>query len=92
MQDIKLKGPTVINGAVRYPTEGAIPVSTDEAERQRELGNVDDETSDEDLDKLKADELRDLAKDEGVDLGQATKKADMIAAIVAHRAAAEQGE
>ena len=38
------------------------------------------------LDALKVQELKDLAADEGVDLGSATTKAPIIAAIRAHRA------
>lgn len=56
-----------------------------------EIHEVDDENDGEasggdGLDALKVQELKDLAADEGVDLGSATTKAPIIAAIRAHRA------
>ncbi|HEX8382444.1 MAG TPA: hypothetical protein VF592_03615 [Sphingomonas sp.] len=85
MQTIKLKGPAVINGAVRYPAEGAIPVSDGEAKKQRDAENVDDGESD-DLDGKSVADLKKIAEQDGIDLGEATKKTDIIAAIRAHRA------
>lgn len=90
MPDIQLKGPAIINGAVRYPVEGAISVTDDDARTQRENDNVDDgdDADDDDgLDRTKVEDLKKLAEEEGVDLGDATKKADIITAIRAHRAA-----
>lgn len=88
MPEIKLNGPAVVNGAIRYPTEGLIPVNDVEAERLFKGGFLDlDEDDGDDLADEKVDDLKSLAELEGVDLGAATKKADIIAAIRAHRAA-----
>jgi hypothetical protein len=92
MQTVKLKGPAVIDGIVRHPAEGPIDVRDDVAERLLEQGILDDEASfeNDDLASLKVADLKQLAEDEGVDLGDATKKDDIIAAITAHRAAAAE--
>lgn len=45
-------------------------------------GEKPDETK---LEDLTVQELRDLAEEQGIDLGDATKKADIIAAIELHR-------
>lgn len=99
MPEIFLNGPAVINGAVRYPVEGAIPVTDEQAETLLANGQIDEEKTFADaedkhqdgdiLDGLKVDELKKLASDEEIDLGDATKKDDIIAAIRAHRAAAK---
>lgn len=89
MPEIKLNGPAVVNGAIRYPTEGLIPVAEAEAERLYDGGflDLDDDDDDDDgLDGEKVNDLKSLAELEGVDLGDASKKADIIAAIRAHRA------
>jgi hypothetical protein len=92
MPDVKLNGPAVIDGAVRYPVEGPIFVSDDEAERLLENGNLDEEApfSDDDLEKLKVEGLKQIAAEEQVDLTGITKKPDIIAAIRAKRAPAPQ--
>ena len=97
MKIVNLIGPAVIAGAVRYPVEGALTVSDAEAEQLQESGRLDgdpedlpgeDEEDDDDgLDALKADELKSLAKDEGIDLGSANTKPAMVAAIRAAHAA-----
>jgi len=97
MKIVNLIGPAVIAGAVRYPVEGALTVSDAEAEQLRESGRLEgdpedlpgEEGEDEDdgLEALKADELKSLAKDEGIDLGSANTKPAMVAAIRAARAA-----
>jgi hypothetical protein len=88
MPEVQLKGPRVINGAVRYPVEGLIPVSDDEYDRLVEANAIatDDDEIGDDLDDMKVDDLKSTAELEGVDLGEASKKADIIAAIRAHRA------
>ncbi len=97
MRLIQIVAVAVVAGAVRHAIEGPIPVREDEeAERLVELGLAEfadevadgDEGDDEDLDAMQVPDLKKLAADEGVDLGSATKKADIIAAINAHRAAA----
>jgi hypothetical protein len=99
MRLIQIVAVAVVAGAVRHAIEGPIPVRDDEeAERLVELGLAEfadevadgDEGDDEDLDAMQVADLKKLAEDEGVDLGSATKKADIIAAINAHRAAAGQ--
>lgn len=88
----------IVAGAARYAIEGPIPVRDDnEAKRLVEdlkLAEYADEDEDseggegETLEDMSVPDLKKLAADEGVDLGTATKKADIIAAINAHRAAA----
>jgi len=88
MREVTLNTPRVINGAVRYPVEGPIPVSDDEYERLAEAKAIDEGDDDDgDLSSKTVVELKELAEEEGVDLGGDTKKADIIAAITAHRAA-----
>ncbi|WP_428968271.1 hypothetical protein ACQR50_10465 [Sphingomonas sp. Xoc002] len=99
MRLIQIVAVAVVAGAVRHAIEGPIPVRDDEeAARLVELGLAEfadevadgDEGDDEDLVAMQVPYLKKLAEDEGVDLGSATKKADIIAAINAHRAAAGQ--
>ncbi|MFC3442782.1 hypothetical protein ACFOKF_16535 [Sphingobium rhizovicinum] len=87
MPEIKLNGPAVVNGAIRYPIEGLIPVTEKEAQRLHDGGFLDLDDEDDGLDDEKVNDLKALAELEGVDLGDASKKADIIAAIRAHRAA-----
>ncbi len=105
MPEIKLNGPAVVNGAVRYPAEGAIPVTEAEAKRLLDGGFLDlgdhdgdaeDEVAEDDiveddgLNDEKVEDLKSIAEREQVDLGTATKKADIISAIRAHRLTVEQ--
>lgn len=88
MQDIQLKTPGIDGqGALRHPAEGVITIDDDTAERWRGSGLLDEEPDDDGLDALKLDELKKGASDETVDLAGATTKADIVAAIRAHRAA-----
>lgn len=91
MKTIVLLGATVIAGAVRYPSEGPIPVRDDaEADRLVEMKlaeHADEATDDDDLEDLKVEDLKKLANEEMVDLGDAKNKPDIIKAIRAHRAA-----
>ncbi len=98
MKTLVLLGAAVIAGAVRYPTEGPIPVrDDDEADRLIELDlAVEQVEEDDDVDVMdgladqKVDDLKKIAEHEGVDLGTATKKAEIVAAIRAHRMTVEQ--
>lgn len=89
---ISIVGSAVVAGAVRYSTEGPVPCRDDaEAKRLVDLGLaefVDDEEADDGLNEQKVEDLKKIAEDEKIDLGDATKKADIVAAIRAHRAAA----
>ena len=87
MPEIKLKGPAVIDGAVRYPTEGVITVSDDDADAQRANKNIEEDGEDDDgLEAMTLIDLGLLVTKEGVPLNGATKKADIVTAIRAHRA------
>ncbi|MGA1800197.1 hypothetical protein VH567_15610 [Sphingomonas sp. 4RDLI-65] len=91
MKTIVLLGATVIAGAVRYPSEGPIPVRDDaEADRLVEMKlaeHADEATDGDGLDDIKVEDLKKLATEEKVDLGDAKNKPDIIKAIRAHRAA-----
>lgn len=92
MKTIAILGTANVAGAVRYAIEGPIPVrDDDEAKRLVDLGlaeYVDEGDFDDGLDDQKVEDLKKIVEDEGVDLGSATKKADIVAAIRAHRTAA----
>lgn len=95
MKEVTLSAARIISGAVRYPVEGPIPVSDEEYDRLVEAGAIEPadeleaEDPDEDgLEQLTNDELKALAAEEQIDLGSATKKADIIAAIRVGRATA----
>ena len=94
---IKLLRPELIDGQMRYPVEGPISVSDEKydeliAEKRGEDvdgdGAGDDSKDPGDLEGHTVEDLKQIATDEGVDLQGATKKADLIAAIEAHRSAA----
>lgn len=99
MKIVNLIGPAVIAGAVRYPVEGPLTVSNEEAANLKASGRLDGEPEDlpddgddgenigDGLDNETVADLKATAEAEGIDLGDATKKADIIAAI---RAAREQ--
>lgn len=95
MKTVILLTPTPIAGAVRYPSEGPQTVADEEADRLVEAGMVkivEDEDGAEQvdaLDPMKVAELKELAAQEDVDLGNATTKAEIIAAIRADRAGKE---
>lgn len=91
MKILRLLGPAIVAGAVRYPTEGPIPVQDVEADRLVENGLAEAvEDDDDDLDGLKLADLKKVATEEKVDLGQASTKAVIITAIRAHRAQVAQ--
>lgn len=85
MKEVNLKNFAVIRGAVRYASEGPITVTDDEAKRLEDAGQLADE-DDDDLAGLKLAELKKVAADEGVELGEATTKAAIADAIRTHRA------
>lgn len=97
MKIVNLIGPAVIAGAVRYPIEGPLTVTDTEAKQLKDSGRLDGEPEDlpedaevhedDGLDTLKAEELKTLAAEEGIDLGGATTKAAMVTAIREVRAA-----
>jgi len=95
MQDVKLKVPGIDrSGALRHPAEGPLTIDDVTADRWRAAGLLDEEAeyqeADEDgLDGLKVEDLKKIATEEAVDLGAATTKPDIIAAIRAHRAGAK---
>ena len=102
MKIITLAAPTVVNsnphirtgGELRYPSEGPLTVSDDEAKRLKDNNLLDGEPEDvleadaepnADLVGLKPAELKAIALKEGAALNDAAKADDIIAAIVAHR-------
>ncbi len=100
MKKITIFGPTIVAGAVRYPFEGLLTVSNKEASRlalagvlagdpEDAEGDHDDdaEPTGDGLDAMLVDDLKALASNEGVDLTGISVKADIIAAIRAHRTA-----
>ncbi len=83
MKLILLLAPAVIAGASRYPVEGPIPVADDDyADRLIEEGKAEpaelEADDDEDLVAMTVAELKQLATAEEIDLGEATKKADIL--------------
>lgn len=94
MKTMKLFGPALINGAVRYPAEGPIVLTDADAERvvELKLGEEIEEAGEDEggeeapLDRLTVPDLMKLAEAEQVPLNGATKKAEIIAAIEKHRA------
>ena len=97
MKIITLAMPSIVGGVVRNPIEGPLTIGADEAERLKESGLLacdpedlptegDDEAeADDDLEALTLPDLGILVTKEGVPLNGATKKADIITAIRAHR-------
>jgi len=75
--------PPTLEQAERLIKAGCLP----EGARQHAVDEPDDKPDDEpeaddgDLKKLTVDQLKGLAAERGVDLGDATKKADIIAAL-----------
>lgn len=91
MKIVNLKAPAVIAGAVRYPIEVALTVSDDEAVRLKASDRLDGEAEDirddgDGLEKKKVDDLKQIAIDEKIDLGEAKFKPEIIAKIRAARA------
>ena len=85
MKLVLLLAPAVIAGAIRYPVEGPIPVADDDyADQLIEEGKAETaelEGDSEDLDAMTVAELKQLAAAEETDLGDATKKAEILTKI-----------
>ncbi|KQM65792.1 hypothetical protein ASE75_06055 [Sphingomonas sp. Leaf17] len=101
MKTVTIFGPTIVNGEVRHPHEGPLTISNREAARLVQGGVLKDPPLDADgehaddveppvdgdgLDLLTIAQLSELAEVEQIDISGATLKADIIAAIRAHRA------
>lgn len=92
MRNILLLAPTVIDGAVRYPVEGPIPVTDEKAaqlieDKVTESADLDDEEDGDDLDGKTVKQLKVIATAEEVNLDGKTDQAGIVAAIREHRAA-----
>ncbi|UAK24188.1 hypothetical protein [Sphingomonas nostoxanthinifaciens] len=85
MKSIQLLDDVVIAGVRRTPDDDPFMLDTDAANAliTAKLAEESD-----DLDKMKLDELTALAAAETVNLGEASRKVDIAAAIRAHRALA----
>lgn len=88
-------GPKVVNslaGPVTIPAGAEATVELNEAEHTVAMlmGWFEEVDGDGELDGMKVADLKALAEAEGIDLGDATKKADIIAAIELAREAAGQ--
>lgn len=94
MKTIILLGAAPIRGTIRFPSEGAFTVTAaepqsaddrfvtaDEAESLIEVGLAKPDN----LRTLKVGELRDVAEDEGANVGPTATKSDLVEAIVDHR-------
>jgi hypothetical protein len=81
MKKIYLVGAAPIDGKLRFPSEGVIETSPEQADGliKAGLARADD------LDSLKVDELRLIAQAEAVSVGPAVLKDDLIVAIRARR-------
>lgn len=100
MKFVKLAQATVVDGVLRQPIEGEIPTSDTEAKRLVDNNLLDGEPSDfpdsddegdatdsaAELKKLSLQDLHILVTKEGVPLNGVTKKDEIIAAIIKHRA------
>lgn len=91
---ITLLAGAFVAGQMRYPAEGPITVSDDDAERliaddQAELVVVVDVEESIGLGELKLEDLKSLAASSFIDLEGAKSKADIVAAIELHRENAE---
>lgn len=99
MKFVKLAQATVVDGVLRQPIEGEIPTSDTEAKRLVDNNLLDGEPSDfpdsedegdddsaVDLKKLSLSDLHILVTKEGIPLNGVTKKDEIIAAIIKHRA------
>lgn len=101
MKIVNLIGPAVIDGAVRYPIEGPLTVTDKVAQQLKDSNRLDgepedlpdddasDEPEDDGLEGKGVPALKKIAKDEDIDLGPATDKPDIIAAIRTAREAKE---
>lgn len=81
MKKIYLIGAAPIDDTMRFPSEGVIETSPEQADSlvAAGLARIDN------LDSFKVDELRVVAQNESVSVGPAVLKDDLIAAIRARR-------
>lgn len=81
MKKIYLIGAAPVDDKMRFPSEGVIETSPEQADSlvAAGLARIDN------LDSLKVDELHIVAQDESVSVGPAILKDDLIAAIRARR-------
>lgn len=99
MKIVNLAQPTIVGEVLRYPIEGSLTVSDEEAERLHEnnllvdepsefvaMAEVPPDTSLTSLQSMSIEELMILVTKEGVPLHDATQAADIVNRIVAHRA------
>lgn len=88
MKTILLLTARLIAGVVRYPVEGPLTVSDDEADRaiEDQAATLAYDLEEQELKDMTAPQLTDLAATEEIDLGGRKKKADIIAAIEKARA------
>jgi len=82
MKKIILLGAAPIDGTMRYPSEGTLSVDAATADDLIKVGLAKSD----DLNDLKADEVRTLAAEEGATIGPAATKTDAITAIQDRRA------
>ena len=82
MKKIILLGAAPINGDMRYPSEGSLSVDPGVADDLIKVGLAKAD----DLTRLTADAVRDVAAAEGVAIGPVTTKADAIDAVQDRRA------
>lgn len=77
MKKIVLIGAAPVDGKMRYPSEGVLEVPADQAEALIGVGlaKLDD------LATQKVEQVRAIAKDEGVAIGPAALKGDIVDAI-----------
>lgn len=77
MKKIVLIGAAPVAGKMRYPSEGVIEASPEEAESLIKVGLAKAD----DIDTLKVEDLREVAAAEGVNIGPAAVKNDLTTAI-----------
>lgn len=82
MKKIILLGAAPIGDEMRYPSEGSISVDPAVADDLIKVGLAKPD----DVDQLKADDVRALAAAEGADIGPAATKPEAISAIQDRRA------
>lgn len=87
MKLVRLTSPAVIAGAIRYPSEGPFYLNDAEAHHLVDNDKAEFEGEEDELNSLTVAKLIELAEAESIDIGEAKKKADIIAAIRAARAA-----
>lgn len=92
MKSILLLAPRVIAGAVRYPIEGVLTVTDEEADAAiaDKAAEPAHDVNGQELADMKVADLKSLAAAEEIDLGKAKSHDDIVAAIEAARAEREK--